>query len=97
MLLVTGECDGVITREAGNPGNTWVETTIVVRDWGQTLYVTMGRNFKGDTPAEGERLALNVSVRTYVKKTNGEAGHGYVAHGRNAEAESALFGRLTAA
>jgi hypothetical protein len=91
MLLITGEIERVTTREAGNPGNTWTETTLVVRDWGQTLYATVGKDF-GPVPVEGDRVALEVSVRSYVsRKRAGEAGHGYTAHRRNSEAEAALF------
>lgn len=93
-LLVTGEVDRIQEREAGLPGNTWIEKTIVVRDWGQTLFVTVGRQMDEDgaVPSVGERVALDVSVRSYVSKKTGEAGHGYTAHRRNSEAEAVLFG-----
>jgi len=90
MLLITGEVERVQTREAGLPGNTWTETTLVVRDWGQTLYATITRDF-GPLPEPGTRVALDVAVRPYVRK-DGTAGHGYTAFRRNGDAEAALFG-----
>jgi hypothetical protein len=91
MLLVTGVCDRIQEREAGRAPDTWIEKTIVVRDWGQTLYCTVARDF-GELPESGESVALDVSVKSYVsKKDPTTAGHQYTAFRRNPEAESALF------
>lgn len=98
MLLITGEVERVTEREAGQPGNTWIERTLVVRDWGQTLYVTVGRELADvGVPEVGERVALDVSVRTYVSKKTGEAGHSFTAFRRNAEVESRLFAKTVSA
>lgn len=95
MLLITGQVEAIREREAGNPGNTWIESTIIVKDWGQTLYVTAVEDFvKAGLPREGEMVALDVAVRPYVRK-DGQAGHGYSAFRRNAEAESKLFAAAT--
>lgn len=93
MLLITGEVDRITTRKAGTPGREWDEQTIVVQDWGVTLYCTVARDF-GDLPLPGEKVALVVSVRAYVRK-DGQAGHGFTALRRNVDAESSIFGRQT--
>lgn len=87
-LLVTGQLDRITEREAGNAGNTWTERTLVVQDWGQTVYLTVARDF-GPLPAPGDSLAVNVSLRPFVRK-DGNAGVGYTALSRNTEAELAL-------
>ena len=93
MLLITGKVESIQEREAGTPGNTWIERTIVVRDWGHTLYVTAGRELvDSGLPAEGDSVALEVAVRPYVNKRTNEPGHGFTAFRRNADAESKLFG-----
>jgi hypothetical protein len=92
MLLVTGKIERVQTRQAGREPETWTEHTLVVRDWGQTLYVTAAKDFvESGLPNEGEMVALDVSVRSYLGRDN-KPGHGYTAFRRNSEAESALFG-----
>lgn len=92
MLLVTGEIERITERQAGNAGNQWTEHTLVVRDWGQTLYVTAAREMvEAGLPDVGARVALDVSVRAYVGR-EGKAGHGFTAFRRNAEAEGKLFG-----
>ena len=98
MLLITGEIERVTTRKAGRPGEQWDEQTLIVRDWGETLYVTVGRTMEEShaVPQAGDRVALECSVRAYVRRENGnltgQAGFGYTAHRRNAEAEKALYG-----
>lgn len=97
MLLVTGEIERITDRKAGNPGNEWTEHTLVVRDWGQTLYVTASRELvESGLPKVGEKVALDVSVRAYVNREQ-KAGHGFTAFRRNAEAEAQLFGDSKAA
>jgi hypothetical protein len=92
MLLVTGQVEDVREREAGKPGNTWIEHTLVVKDWGQTLYVTCVADFvKAGLPQKGENVALDVAVRAYVGRDE-KPGHGYSAFRRNTEAEAKLFG-----
>lgn len=78
-LQLSGRVSRVIEREVRPPSaEPFTETTYVVEDWGQTLYVTRARNFDG-TVTEGDSLTLAVSVRPYVKK-DGAAGFGLVAH-----------------
>jgi hypothetical protein len=89
MLLITGQYDRAITREAGNPGRTWTETTMVILDFGVTYYVKAGRDF-GDLPAEGTTIAVDVTVRAYPKKAGDGAGFEYIGLRRNADAERAL-------
>lgn len=86
MLNLTGRVSRIITRPVaeGTPSE-WIETTFVVEDWGQTLYVVKAKNFDGAIPQEGEQVILNVSVRAYVKK-DGTPGYGLNAHGRAAVA-----------
>lgn len=97
-LLITGEVERITEREAGVPGNTWVERTLVLKDWGQTLYVTAGRELsESGLPAVGDKVALEASVRAYVKKGQTEAGFGFTGHRRNAEAEKALYGNTAPA
>lgn len=92
-LLVTGEIERVTERQAGNAEYQWTEHTLIVRDWGQTLYVTAGRELaeSSDMPKQGDRVALEVSVRSYLNR-EGKAGHGFTAHRRNAEIEGRLYG-----
>lgn len=91
MLLITGTVDRIQEREAGQPGNTWIEKTLVVRDWGQTLYVTAARELvEAGLPQPGDQVALDCSVRAYVNR-EGKAGHGFSAFRRNSEAEGRLF------
>lgn len=93
MLLVTGQIERVTSRKAGrSDGEQWDEFTLVVRDWGQTLYVVAGRELVESSamPSEGDQVALEVSVRSYVNR-EGKPGHGYTGHRRNAEAESRLY------
>lgn len=93
-LIVTGQLDRITERTAGTPGREWTEQTLVIQDWGQTVFCTVSRDF-GALPAPGERIAVNVVVRPFVRK-DGNAGHGYTALGRNAEAEEALYGSRAA-
>ncbi len=76
-LVLTGQLARVQEREAGTPGNTWTEQTLVVQDWGQTVYATVARDF-GDLPKVGESVVLAVIPRAYVRK-DGTAGCGYTA------------------
>lgn len=90
-MLVTGKVERVTQRDAGNPGNTWVEHTIVVADWGRTLFVTASKALiESGLPEEGEMVALDVFARGFVNK-KGEAGVGFTGTARNAEAEAALY------
>jgi len=92
MLCVTGRVESVRTREAGNAGNTWTEHTLVVRDWGQTLYVVAGRELvEAGLPAAGEDVVLEVSVRPYLSRKTGEAGAGYTAHRRSPDLEAKVY------
>jgi hypothetical protein len=95
VQIVTGILTDVREREAGNPGNTWTERTLVVADFGVTYYLVVGRDF-GTLPAKGDNVAIDVSVRPYVRR-DGSAGHGLQAIRRNTEAEAGLFGLASAA
>lgn len=89
-LVVTGTVSRVDEREAGNPGNTWIERTMVVEDWGMTQFVTVGRELAdAGVPAPGESVALVAVVRPYVNK-KGEAGFGLTALRRHPELTTAL-------
>ena len=99
--LVTGKAGKLRTREAGNPGNTWTEETLPVVGWGSTQYVKVSKDLHEELPAEGEDVAIEVSVNTYVTKAevdkarNGgypRAGHELFGHRRNVEVEKSLFG-----
>ena len=78
-LVVTGTVSRINEREAGNPGNTWMEHTLVVEDWGQTQFVTAGRELtEAGLPQPGQIVALVCAVRAYVGRT-GEAKAGLTA------------------
>jgi hypothetical protein len=94
MLLITGKLQRIQEREAGVPGNTWTERTLVVADFGVTHYATVARDF-GPLPTVGEDVAVTVGVRAYPRK-DGSAGFGLTAFGREREVERSLFGLLAA-
>jgi hypothetical protein len=96
MQLIIGKLARIQTREAGNPGNTWTETTLVIQDFGVTHYATVARDF-GPLPAEGEEVAVSVGVRAYVKKSDNSAGFGLTAFRRETQIESALNGLMASA
>lgn len=65
-VVVTGTVSRINEREAGSPGNTWIERTLVVEDWGQTQFVTVGKELQDQgVPAEGEAVALVCAIRAY--------------------------------
>lgn len=88
-LVVTGTVSRINEREAGPQGNTWVERTLVVEDWGQTQYVTASRELAGALPEAGETVALVCAVRTYKAK-DGEPRFGLTGLRRHAELTKAL-------
>jgi hypothetical protein len=90
MLLVTGILDRVTEREAGRPGETWIERQLVIRDWGTTQYVKIGSRDFGPDPSPGDLIAVEVSVDAYVSKKDGRAGFSLTGWRRNAETEAAL-------
>lgn len=77
-LVLAGQLTRVQERQAGTPGNTWTEQTLVVQDWGQTIYATVGRDF-GELPKVGSPVVLAVAVRPYVRGKDGTPGVGYTA------------------
>lgn len=100
MLVVTGTVERVNEREAGTPGGrTWTERTVVVASWGSKEYVVLGRelNESGWDPTPGETVALECTVRPYVRKDSTPkpswehaAGWGLTATRRDRELEAAL-------
>jgi len=100
MLVVTGTVERVNERQAGTPGGRqWTERTVVVSNWGSKEYVVLGRelNESGWEPTPGETVALEVSVRAYVRKDGTPrpshehaAGWGLTATRRDRELEAAL-------
>lgn len=94
MLVVTGQVERVQERTAGNPERgTWVEQTLVIRDWGQTLYVTASQDFvSAGLPSSGDWVAIDVAVDAYVNTKTGKAGHSFKGFRRNLEVEGKLYG-----
>ena len=65
-LVVIGKVSRINEREAGNAGSTWIERTLVVEDWGQTQFVTVGKELEDSgVPQVGEDVALVCAVRAY--------------------------------
>lgn len=94
-LLVAGEVERVSERPVTfGDGTSFIEQTIIIKDWGSTLFCTVGRNFEGAVPAARERIVLEVVQRPYVRKNSNppEAGVALTAVRRNTEAEGQLFG-----
>lgn len=91
-LLVTGEIEHIIDRPVSFDGKSWTEHTLVVKDWGATLYLVASREMnEAGLPDPGSKVALEAGVRAYNRKDGG-AGYGLTAIRRNAEAEKALYG-----
>lgn len=94
-VLIVGECLGTTTRKAGpnKSGEYWDETSIVVLDGMKTEYVTVANveKFRGEMPDKGDVVALDCSVRSYVRKGEpATSGHSYTAFGRSSRVEQAL-------
>jgi len=71
MLLLVGEVRDVTTvPRVSARGNPYDETTIFVLTRRAVVRVRKapGDHFRGDVPAVGERVALEVSVDCYVRK-----------------------------
>lgn len=87
--LLLGECLGTKSEDVkprdGSEG--WVQHTVVVLVGYETHFVRVGKDFAGALPTSGERVALEVSSRAYIRSIDGEPAVTHTCYGRVKAAE----------
>lgn len=88
-LVLAGDCLGVREEAVERGGQSWIETSIVVLDGYTTAFARVVKDFQGELPKQGDKVAIRVGVRCY-KKRDGSAAYAYTAFGREPAIERLL-------
>ena len=78
MLLITGNVVDVTTRHVDHGGGFDV-TTLHLLLGRRVERIDLGKTFRGDVPAKGDEVALEVSIRAYPRSGGTAAGYDFTA------------------